>query len=318
MRRRGPAALRRRAAGRWAGPPTGTCGVALLSNRVEYGENGDVRMMALQSIARCVLAAACAAAAADESAPAAPPGDAPPEIRRSVGPFRLAGDLGDAEFDRIADGTVAACTRALRRQFFEKEPTRPYIVYLMGDDRSYRGVAREITGRDPDTPFGFCVKARRVLVMNIATGTGTLVHEMVHALMAPDFPDAPAWFEEGLASLYEQCRVEETRLVGLLNWRLPILQEAIEDPGRYVPIGELARMDDATFYGPGSPVHYAEARYLMLYLQEQGVLERFYRALRDAPARERDPGRLLATLLEVEDVDRVDADFRAWAVTLRR
>ena len=295
----------------------GTCGVTGLSNRVESGENAVVRSMVTWWIVSC-LAAARAVLAADDGKAGTSARDALPAVRRSVGPFRLAGDLGEGAFDRIADGTVDACTRALRRQFFVKEPARPYTVYLMGDDRSYRGVAREITGRDPDTPFGFCVKARRVLVMNIATGTGTLVHEMVHALMAADFPGAPAWFEEGLASLYEQCRVEETRLVGLPNWRLPIVREAVGDPGRYVPIGELARMDDATFYGPGSPVHYAEARYLMFYLQEQGVLERFYRALRDAPARERDPGRLLATLLKVEDVDRVDADFRAWAMTVRR
>ena len=31
-----------------------------------------------------------------------------------------------------------------------------------------------------------------------------LVHEMVHPFMDADFPACPAWFNEGLASLYEQ------------------------------------------------------------------------------------------------------------------
>jgi len=64
--------------------------------------------------------------------------------------------------------------------------------------------------------------------MNIATGGGTLVHEMTHALMAPDFPQAPIWISEGLASLYEQCRVEKQSLKGDPNWRLPELKRALK------------------------------------------------------------------------------------------
>ena len=41
--------------------------------------------------------------------------------------------------------------------------------------------------------------------MNIDTGGGTLVHEIVHPFIAANFPECPAWFNEGLASLYEQC-----------------------------------------------------------------------------------------------------------------
>jgi hypothetical protein len=136
--------------------------------------------------------------------------------------------------------------------------------------------------------------------------------------MAPDYPGAPAWFEEGIASLYEQCRVERERLVGLLNWRLPILQKAIPDETGYVPLNRLVRMDDAVFYGTGSPIHYAEARYLMLYIQRAGVLESFYRAMRDARPPDRDPAAILCELLKKDDIDAVDEEFRAWAVLLRR
>ena len=40
--------------------------------------------------------------------------------------------------------------------------------------------------------------------MNISTGGGTLVHEIVHPFVAANFPNCPAWFNEGLGSLYEQ------------------------------------------------------------------------------------------------------------------
>jgi len=39
---------------------------------------------------------------------------------------------------------------------------------------------------------------------HVSLGAGTLVHEMVHAFMAANFPAAPIWFNEGLASLFEQ------------------------------------------------------------------------------------------------------------------
>ena len=42
-------------------------------------------------------------------------------------------------------------------------------------------------------------------IMNIATGGGTLVHEIVHPYVEANFPGCPAWFNEGLGSLYEAC-----------------------------------------------------------------------------------------------------------------
>ena len=65
------------------------------------------------------------------------------------------------------------------------------------------------------------------VVMNIATSGGTLVDEIVHPYMAANFPECPSWFNEGLASLYEQCGEENGRIHGDTNWRLAGLQKAI-------------------------------------------------------------------------------------------
>lgn len=42
------------------------------------------------------------------------------------------------------------------------------------------------------------------IVVWMPSGQGTLIHELVHGLMANDFPDAPLWMNEGMASLYEE------------------------------------------------------------------------------------------------------------------
>jgi len=74
--------------------------------------------------------------------------------------------------------------------------------------------------------FGYYQPAQQTLVMDVETGTGTLVHEMVHALAPFDFPDMPAWFREGLASLYERCTIVQNHRTGHVNRPLPGLQEA--------------------------------------------------------------------------------------------
>ena len=108
------------------------------------------------------------------------------------------------------------------------EPPRDIVeVWLFGDARSYRRHALAIFGDRPDTPYGYFTPEHQALVMNIATGGGTLVHELVHPYIDNDFPRCPSWLDEGLASLFEQCQDHGGHIWGLTNWRLPGLQEAI-------------------------------------------------------------------------------------------
>ncbi len=53
-----------------------------------------------------------------------------------------------------------------------------------------------------------------------SAGYGTLLHEMIHALIESDFPQTPPWLNEGLASLYERSQWTSGRLNALPNWRL--------------------------------------------------------------------------------------------------
>lgn len=190
------------------------------------------------------------------------------------GPFIVLGNIPAERFRQIMRYTIRACSQAMHKQYFEKKPDYTIRIYLFGDDASYRRTARKLWGDTDLSPFGYYKPSEKTLVMNIATGTGTLVHEMFHALVEPDFPEIPAWFNEGVASLYECCRVGEDRLTGMMNWRFPRLQKAVRDD-ELVPLKRLVFTSTAQFYGRGSDLHYSQARYFCMYLQKKGLLENF-------------------------------------------
>ena len=62
------------------------------------------------------------------------------------------------------------------------------------------------------------------MIKNIATGGGTLVHEIVHPFMRANFPACPAWFSKGQASLYEQAAEKQGHINGKINWRFKGLE----------------------------------------------------------------------------------------------
>ena len=231
-------------------------------------------------------------------------------------PFLVTGDIGEAKVRRLVERTIGPCSRALYHDFFEKRPDFVITIFLFGDDTSYRTWSKKLFGREPTTKFGYYLQGEQALVMNIATGSGTLVHEMVHPLMAVDFPRSPAWFNEGMGSLFEQCHVKEgLSLRGLVNWRLPILQRAIGTE-RYVPLERLVATSTSEFYGPNQGVHYAEARYLLLYAQEKGLLRGLYRHFRAHV--EQDPtGRLSLEKTFGKPLSEVESDWLTWTETLR-
>ncbi len=229
-------------------------------------------------------------------------------------PFLVAGDLSEAELNRIADQTIRPAAEALWREYFQTRPTEPITILLFAGAPSYERYARELFG-DTDVPhFGYYRPGDRTLVMNIATGTGTLVHELVHALAAFDFPKMPDWFSEGLASLYEQCTLTGGEIRGLPNWRLPALQEALRR-GTVRPLKELMTATD--FRGPLEAMNYAQARYFCLYMQERGVLPTLYRRFRDGVAKDPTGVRFVGEVFQGKPLEQLDPEYGRWVLTLR-
>jgi len=224
--------------------------------------------------------------------------------------FVCAGDLRQGDLDAIVAHTVTAGSHALWKQYFTKHPTYPIRVYLFSNERIYRQYADKLFGDTDVSYYGYYKPDERALVMNIGSGTGTLMHEMVHALMEPDFPMAPTWLSEGLASLYEQCRIERGGLVGMMNWRFPVLTDGMKQKTT-LPLAQLIATSRAQFLDEHLGVHYAQARYFCQFMQERKVLGDFYRQFRDGYAKDKTGAQALENVFH-QPIDEIEKDWLVW------
>ena len=191
-------------------------------------------------------------------------------------PFVVIGDEAPEVVQLRATKTVKWAVDKLKLDYFQMDP-EPIDIWLFRDKDSYEQHARSLFNETPTTRFGYYSAEHRALVMNISTGTGTLVHEIVHPFMRVNFPSCPAWFNEGLASLYEASTEKDGHIRGLINWRFKGLELAIKEH-KTISFQRLTALSDAEFYGgaEGYSEYYAQARYLCYYLQEQDLLKAYY------------------------------------------
>jgi hypothetical protein len=232
-------------------------------------------------------------------------------------PFVVIGDETKQAVQEHAEGTVKWAVDRLKQDFFPNDPKEILDIWLFKDAVSYQKHTRLLFGETPTTPYGYYSTAHKALIMNIDTGGGTLVHEIVHPFMEANFPACPPWLNEGLGSLYEQCGDANGHIHGFTNWRLPGLQRAIRSK-TVLSFKELMAMDENAFYNEDKGVNYAQARYLCYYLQEQGVLVKFYREFH---ARQKeDPGgyTTLQKILAEADMDAFKTKWEKYVLSLRQ
>lgn len=190
-------------------------------------------------------------------------------------PFVVIGDESSAKVKFRAKNTVKWAVDMLKQDYFEKDPEDIIDIWLFKDEGSYYKYAKEIFEDEPTTPFGYYLETEKALIMNISTGGGTLVHEIVHPFVHANFPECPAWFNEGLGSLYEQYWGKNGHIYGYTNWRLEGLQDAIKQ-GIVPSFKTLTSMSAYDFYTKDKGINYGQSRYLCYYLQEKGLLVKFY------------------------------------------
>jgi hypothetical protein len=191
-------------------------------------------------------------------------------------PFVVIGDEPAEAVKQHSEDTVKWAVDRLKQDFFPKDPKEILDIWLFKDADSYERNTLRLFGEKPTTPYGYYSSSHKALIMNISTGGGTLVHEIVHPFMEANFPACPAWFNEGLGSLYEQCGEVDGHIHGFTNWRLPGLQAAIRS-GRVPSFKSLTALDANGFYNADKGTNYSQARYLCYYLQQRGLLRKFYR-----------------------------------------
>jgi hypothetical protein len=166
---------------------------------------------------------------------------------------------------------------------FGKKPAEAISVYLFPNGQTYEAFCTRRYDAPCIAHFGFYHPGDRYMVMNIGLGLGTLTHEIVHPLVEADFPQAPTWINEGIASVFEQPILGEPgEIHGGKNWRHPRLKRALSTQERdHARLDRLFGMRDDTFRGDHEDLHYAMARYVCQWLDERGKLWPFYQRWRD-------------------------------------
>ena len=196
----------------------------------------------------------------------------------------------------------------LQQDFLGEPPTGVQEVWLFSENASYVKISKELFHTDPDTPYGYYLSSRNALVMNIGPGYGTLSHELVHPYFHQAWAEVPSWLNEGLASLFEFPSEKDGHLVGKVNWRLPALQQALRAK-QVVSFHALVHTTDKEFYDDPNGTHYAQARYLIYWLQERGLLQKYVRRALELKADDPSGWKALTEVLGGDP----DAQWKAWA-----
>ena len=207
----------------------------------------------------------------------------------------------------------------LRGALFQRDPEFIIdIFWLFRDRESYEGHGgnSSATNRTRRTDI-IRPNMRCAGDGNIATGGGTLVHEIVHPFMAANFAACPSWFNEGRVRCMRNSGEENGQIKGFVNWRLDGLQRTIR-AGRLPTFETLCGTTTDEFYHRDKGANYGQARYLCLYLQEHGLLKKFYDEFRASANGDSTGYHALQSVLEEKDMADFQKRWEAWVLSLRR
>jgi hypothetical protein len=187
-------------------------------------------------------------------------------------PFEAAADLAQRGLD-VYLGSL-----------FARRPDRAVTVYVVRSASVFENLCDSRFPSGCERGLGAYSRNTRDIIVNVGPGLPSITHELVHPLMQTDFPRAPGWFEEGLASLFEKPVFEPAgEIHGATNWRQETLAAALASPAQRgkVSLRALFALNDARLDTSDQDLHYAMARAFCQWLDEHGQLLPFYRAWRD-------------------------------------
>lgn len=183
--------------------------------------------------------------------------------------------------------------------------------------------AARIESRGRTTGYTFRDEQFAVAVIPGAA-VGTLFHELFHLVVRSTFADIPQWLDEGVAALYEVSEIDGADVLGVRNWRGPVLLDLWS---RRHLLREVIGADwfvsdtpGGQFCSAGAPpssravaAQFAVARYFALYLQEKGKLAAVFARVKALEPREGvapASAALGAVVAELGPIEAVQAHFR--------
>ena len=198
---------------------------------------------------------------------------------------------------------------ALKRHLTTYAAAQHRDLFDNGFERYLRIV---IPKRWPRGPIGGYYRRTKHLLKAKNVGM-TLTHEFTHALHFADMgargQDHPIWVAEGLATLFESSSLVDGQAVPEVNRRLNLLKRLVSSK-RHIPWRRLMKLSRGHFMRQAGPA-YAQSRYLMMYLHEQGKLREWYDAY--TAGFEKD-GSGIAAFEQVfgKKLEAVEKDWLAW------
>ena len=187
--------------------------------------------------------------------------------------FHIYTDLDPASLDYYKQ-VMEGFFEYFDKNYFQIRQRRPLLVYLFKDATSYKPYVKGL--REQYTPYGFYAGLKaNVIVVNRASGLGTMTHELVHHFIATSFAKRPpGWANEGIAAFFEKFighldqHGKLTISFGYFsNWRFPITKKNLDK----LSLKVLIRSENAD---------QCAARSLMLFLHKKGLFDDFVNRLR--------------------------------------
>jgi len=197
-----------------------------------------------------------------------------------------------------------------QRKVLLSEPLAWNVTVLLPEEAEYRKLAPDLK------TTGFYRYADHTLI-SIDRGR-VLLHEFTHALHHADAAAAgqthPIWICEGIATLFESASVVSGELSLSTDSRLIHLQRALRLK-TLVPLEKLMKMETKAFVEQAD-LCYAQSRYLLYYLHENGLLRKWYAAYK--AGFDKDPtGRAALEKVCGKHISAIEEDWREWAGELK-
>jgi C-terminal processing protease CtpA/Prc/RNase P/RNase MRP subunit p29 len=180
----------------------------------------------------------------------------------------------DEEFSAIRKGLEEFADYQWKN-LFQNRPGQPLYIVLLN--------SKDTPKYFPQSVGGMFSAGSNALVCGDSPAfklvrASVTVHEFTHALhfadMAARRQQHPIWLVEGLATLFESADHEDGKVAPRHNHRLTVVQEALRRE-RTMPWTALTRLNHMQFM-INAQLAYAQARYMLFYMQEKGLLKKFY------------------------------------------
>ncbi len=196
--------------------------------------------------------------------------------------FVVFSDMNDELTYKLIDNDVRNTIDAMTNNYVNKLPDKITPIYLFAEFDNYKEfVLKNYDIAEIDiSPYGFFKISRNVIVIRYVSWKGSILHEITHRFIKSDFPNATSWFDEGFASLNEKSVFKNGNLIGEFSLRIIPLRRAISGD-TYTGLQRLMVTNDNELYGKRTSFYYAQSRYLLMFLQEKGLLDKYYKLFRD-------------------------------------